>query len=141
MATSNTAIFPQTIHSATAVATAAAASTTGDTPTGDALLLTTGADGGEVTRLTVLPRATCAATVAYLWASTDSGTTKRLINAVAIAADTVSTTDAPKPVDFGYSDDAPLRLGPSVSLYVGVSVALASGFVFAASHRGYSAGA
>jgi len=139
MAISNVAVFPQSISFDTAVATAAVASLDSDAPTNTVSLLTAPTDGTEVTNLTVIPRETCAATVAYLWTSTDAGTTKRLLAAVEIAANTVDTTTVPLEVGFGFTNDAPLRLSGGVELYVGVSVALTGGFVFSAQSRGFTA--
>lgn len=133
----NTAIFPQSLSTHTAVTATAVTSLNTDAASNIEQLLVAGPGGAEITALTVLPRATSAATVGYVLISTDGGTTKRLVAAKTIAADTVSTTDAPAVVDFGYSDSAPLRLGPATIVYVGVSVALAAGWVWHAQARGY----
>ncbi|MEQ8394983.1 hypothetical protein [Thalassobaculum sp.] len=137
MPVTDTAAWPQAPKSA-AVSVAAANTTLTDSPDDTALLLTAGANGSRIGHLKALPRATVSgAMVGYLYHSIDSGTTKRLIKAVAIAADTVSTTDAPAEVDFGYTEDAPLYLSAGAELYAGISVALTDGVVFIASYQDY----
>ncbi|MGF7175840.1 hypothetical protein [Azospirillum doebereinerae] len=137
MATKSTAVFPQTLVSGNAVTTAANVTLTG-TPDNTVPLLTAPSDGAEINGLTVLPCATCAATVAYLYASKDTGTTKRLIAAKLVAATTVSTTAAATAVDFGFSDSNLLLLAGNEQLFVGTSVALAAGFSWHAQGRGYT---
>lgn len=136
MPMTNTAVFPQTPKTAYAVTTAAN-TTLSDSPNETVLLLTAGGFGAEVTRLTVTPRATCTATVAYLYLSKDAGTTRRMVKGVFIAADTLSTTDPPNVTDFGYSDVSPLRLEAGDRLYVGTSVALGGGFSWVAQSRDF----
>lgn len=103
-----------------------------DAPTDTALLLTAGAAGAVVDRVTAVPRATIAATVVYLFASSDGGTTQRLINAKPAGAETISTTAAPTVIDFGYTRLAPLELAANEHLYCAASVALAGGWCFRA---------
>ncbi|AWU95884.1 hypothetical protein [Azospirillum ramasamyi] len=136
MAVSNVAVFPQQLLSGAALTTGANATIAG-APDNTVALFTAPADGAEINSVTVLPLATCSATVAYLYASTDGGTTKRLLNAKLIVADTVSTTDEPKLIDFGYSDGN-LLLAGNERLYVGTSVALANGFSWRCQGRGYT---
>ncbi len=132
MAKTFTAPFAQTPKCVTAVCTAANTTLT-DSPDDTSLLVTAGADGCIVTRIDATPRATVTACVVYLYHSADSGTTKRLIDQVAMAADTVSTTDAGVSVAFGkYTETTPLRLAASDRLYVGCSIAVADGVVFRA---------
>ncbi len=137
MAVSNVAVFPQQLLSGAALTTGANATIAG-APDNTVALFTAPADGAEINSVTVLPLATCSATVAYLYASTDGGTTKRLLNAKLIVADTVSTTDEPKLIDFGYSDGNLLLLAGNERLYVGTSVALANGFSWRCQGRGYT---
>lgn len=134
MAMTNTAVFPQTPKTAYAVTTAANTTWT-DAPNNAVSLLTAGANGAEVTSLTVTPRATCTATAAHLYLSKDSGTTKRLIRSALLPADTVSTTDPPATTDFGFGNAAPLRLAAGDVLYVGAAVALTDGFSWVAQYR------
>ena len=133
MAKTFTAPFAQTPKIAAVVATDAVASLGGDTPTNTVELLTAGADGCIVTRLTAMPRATVTASSLLLFVSEDNGTTKRLIDSVLMSAHTVATTTAiPQTYFINYSESSPLRLEAGAKLYVGTQVALASGIVFRA---------
>lgn len=131
MAKTFTAPFAQTPKTNTAVATSAVASLTTDAPTNTVEIFTAGADGAIVTKLTAIPRATVTATALYLFISSDSGTTKRLIDSELMAAQTVATTTAIAETSFtNISEDTPIRLASGDKLYVGIGVALASGIVF-----------
>lgn len=133
MAKTFTAPFAQTPRTATAVVTAAAGALTTDSPTGVVELLTAGADGAILTRLTAMPRATVTASSLLLLLSSDGGVTKRLIDSELMTAQTVSTTSAIAETTFAnYSEVAPLRIGAGDKLYVGSQVALAGGIVFKA---------
>jgi hypothetical protein len=137
MAKTFTAPFAQTPKTATAVATGAAA-ITNDTPTNTVELLTAGADGAILTRLTAIPRATVTASSLVVFISSDSGTTKRLIDSELMAAYTMATTTAvPETVFTLYSETTPLRLAAGDKLYVGSQVALASGIVFRAEYTDF----
>lgn len=138
MAKTFTAPFAQTPQIKTAVVTSAAASISGDTPTNTVALLTAGADGAILTRLSAIPRATVTASSLLLYTSSDSGTTKRLIDSVLMPAQTVSTTAAIASTAFtNYSETTPLRLAAGEQLYVGSQVALASGIVFKAEYTDF----
>jgi hypothetical protein len=133
MAKTFTAPFAQSPKNFTAVVTGAAGSITGDTPTNTVLLATAGSEGAILTRLSAIPRATVTASSLLLYTSSDSGTTKRLIDSALMAAQTVATTTAITSTAFtNYSETAPLRLAAGEQLYVGSQVALASGIVFKA---------
>lgn len=137
MAKTYTAPFAQTPKTASAVCTAASVYA-GDTPTNTVLLLTAGADGALLTKLTAVPRATVTATSLLLFVSNDGGTTQRLVNSALMAAHTVATTTATAVTKFGdYSETAPLRLAAGDRLYVGAAVALASGIVFNAEYTDF----
>jgi len=101
-----------------------------------AQLARTSANGARITRLTALARATNTATELQLYVSNDGGTTKRLIRSILMAAYTVAQTTGQTAVDMGYSDSAPLILGPSDTLYVGIGVTN-TGIVFRAEGFGY----
>ncbi len=104
-------------------------------PDSDCALLGTAhaTEGGILTQLTAMPRETTSGVhVLYLFSSIDGGTDWILINAKAAAADTLSTTDAPTVIDFGYSETNPLRLQAGEKLKVGASVALTTGWAFQA---------
>jgi hypothetical protein len=132
MANTFTAPFAQTPKTATAVASSAVGSLTGDSPTNTVLLLTAGSDGALVTRLTAIPRATVTASDLVVFISKDSGTTKRFFASKLMAAYTAATTTATPVTAFDYSEDAPLRLEAGDQIYVGSQVALANGIVFTA---------
>jgi len=138
MAKTFTAPFAQTPQIKTAVVTGALGSITGDTPTNTVVLFTAGADGAILTRLTAIPRATVTASSLVLFTSSDSGTTKRLIDSVLMAAQTVATTTAITSTTFStYTETTPLRLAAGEQLYVGSQVALASGIVFKAEYTDF----
>jgi hypothetical protein len=120
MAKTFTAPFAQTPKRIVARVTTAHATLNSTTNT--VLAYTAGSDGAIVTRVAFTPTETVTAGVAYLYESLDSGTTIDLLRAKAVAADTVSTTDVPTEVDFGYTEDAPLRLQASERLYVAFSL-------------------
>lgn len=133
MAKTFTAPFAQTPKTATAVATSAITNITTDAPTNTVLLMTAGVEGGILTRLMALPRATCTASSLCLFISKDGGTTQRLIDSEMMSAQTVSSTSAVAETAFSnYSETTPLRLEAGDKLYVGSQVALASGIVFRA---------
>ena len=124
-----TAPFAQTPKTSYGISVAANTTLTSD-PDDTVLVCTAGADGAIVTRITVIPRVTLTASVAYLYLSKDTGTTKILIDAVTLAADTANTWDLPLLVVFPqYSETTPLRLEAADRLYFGVSVAFTDGVV------------
>lgn len=137
MAKTFTAPFAQSPKTATAVATAVA-TITDDNPSNTVLLLTAGADGAILTRLTAIPRATVTASSLVLYVSSDGGTTKRLVDSALMAAATVNTTTAVAVTSFGtYTETTPLRLAASDKLYVGTQVALSGGIVFKAEYTDF----
>lgn len=132
MALTFTAPFAQTPKTSTAVATAASVVSGDDTPTNTVLLETASSDGAILTKLTAIPRATVTASSLCLFISQDSGTTKRLIDSVLMAAHTVADTTAiPKTTFSDISETTPIRLEAGDELYVSSKVALAGGIVFA----------
>ena len=137
MAKTFTAPFAQSPKTATAVATGAVGSIAGDTPTNVVLLMTAGADGAILTKLTATPRATVTASSLVVFISKDSGTTDRLIDSALMGAHTVATTTAIPVTAFSYSESAPLRLEAGDQIYVGSQVALASGIVFRAEYTDF----
>lgn len=137
MAKTFTAPFAQTPKTATAVVTAVATVTT-DAPSNTVELLTAGSDGAILTRLTAIPRATVTASSLVLFISSDSGTTKRLIDSELMAAYTMATTTTVPETTFAtYSETTPLRLMAGDKLYVGSQVALAGGIVFRAEYTDF----
>lgn len=134
--TPNKIITPQAIKSGTAVATTAN-STYSDTPTNAALLITAGANGSRVTRISAVARATVTITELQLYRDGDgTGTAKRLFNSKQMAAYAVAQTTGNTPTDFGYSDANPLILAPNEKLYVAIGVSN-TGIVFAAEWQDY----
>lgn len=131
MAKTFTAPFAQTPKTATAVVTGAA-TITNDTPTNTVLLLTAGAEGAILTKLTAIPRATVTASDLVVFLSKDGGTTKRMIDSKLMSAYTMAATTATPVTVFAYSESAPLRLEAGDEIYVGSQVALADGIVFKA---------
>jgi hypothetical protein len=81
------------------------------------------------------PRASVGATQLQLFRSPDNGTTVYLINSALMSAYTMAQTTAAPVTDFGYSESAPLRLGPSDTLWVGIGIALAGGVAFDAQYE------
>lgn len=130
MTVTATPVFAQAQRTAMAVCTAAK-TTMADT-TNAVLLVTAGANGSLITTLTAIPRATVTATQCQLYLSNDGGTTLNLVQTMLMPAYTLAQTTANVGVDFGFSDYAPLRLGPNDRLYVAIGVALAGGTVFRA---------
>lgn len=133
-----TAPMAQTINNSNCVLTTLTSGITTDTPTNSVLLFTAGSEGSVVTALEAIPRATVTAANIYLFSSTDSGTTLRLIDCVLMAAQTLSTTAAVTQTVFtNYTEDYPLRLAANERLYVAASVSLASGIVVEARGMDY----
>jgi len=130
MAITNTAAFAQTSKTGSAVAIAASVVTT-DAPTNTILIATAGVDGGILTKLTAIPRATVTASGLYLFISQDSGTTKRMVDSALMAAYTYAATTDNEPTIFDdITETTPIRLQAGDELYVSSAVALAGGIVF-----------
>lgn len=92
-------------------------------PTNTTLLVTAGPNGARLTRLAGLPQeSTGAAGVLQAYRSIDGGTTKYFAFAAACTNDTVSGTDAPIAVDFGFSEDNPMILQANERLYAAHSL-------------------
>lgn len=133
--TPNSIITPQTPKSNAAVCTTANSTYT-DSPSNTQKLVTAGANGARVTKISAIARATVTATELQLYVSYDAGSTKKLINSKAMAAYTVAQTTANTPTDFGYSEDLPLLLLANAELYVGIGVSN-TGIVFHAEWGDY----
>ncbi|WP_293681906.1 hypothetical protein [uncultured Phenylobacterium sp.] len=127
--TANSIITPQTPRS-NAVGVATANTTFTTSPTNTALLVTFGANGGRLTRLSATPLENVTAN--NLQAYRDVGTagvSKYLFAAVTGGSDTVSGADGPATLDFGYSDDNPLIGQPNERIYVATGIAKAYNFI------------
>jgi len=112
----------------TAYAATGAASLLDDNPSNTILLITAGTNGALVQNISVIPRATNTAHVMSLFLSKDSGTTKKLLSQVVVAAQTLTTTVAQ--VEYAFTsatETAPLRLEAADRLYVGLSVTQSNG--------------
>src|SRR5205085_4220395 len=118
--TPNSIVTPQGPVAGTAKCTGA--NTNYDAPTASVVLLPTQNNGARITKVTVQSNSTNSATDLQLYASPDGGTTKRLIATKLLAAYTLSQTAVQTPVDFGFSDTAPLMLGAGESLYAAIGV-------------------
>ena len=126
----NALVTPQAPFAATAVVTTANSTYT-DAPTNTveflpasgAAISAAAPRGLRLTSIKALARATPTATELQLYVSDSTGTTKRFIKSVLMAAYTVAQTTAQASVDFGYSDAAPLILmaGERLWLATGVS--------------------
>lgn len=94
------------------------------TPGQSSLLATAGANGARFTRVGALPHeSTGAFFVAQLYRDLGTGgASKYLVAAIAGTNDTVSATDAPIALDFGFSEDNPLFLQANERLYVAHSL-------------------
>lgn len=135
--TANSIITPQTPRSAYVIyATAQTVFPPTTSPANTALLMTAGPNGGRLTRLYAMPQeSTAAAGVVFFYRSNDGGTTKYWAGAQAVTNDTVSTTDGPLTLDFGFSDDNPMILSANERIYVAPS--MAKTFVFVAEWGDY----
>lgn len=124
-------VFAQAGRTVTAVATAA--KTTYNDAANAVLLCTAHATAGSLLKaLSVMPRATVTASKLQLYISFDSGVTLWLISSALMAAHTLDAVTATSITTFGdISEGTPIRLPAGSSLYVGISVGLAAGVVFA----------
>lgn len=124
--TPNSIVTPQTPISACAIyATAQATYPPTTTPTNSQLAFTAGATGARITRITALPQETTggAGHVQLFRDIGTSGASRYWFKTVAFASDTVSSTDPPTELDFGYSEDNPLVLQANERLYFAPSLA------------------
>ena len=103
------------------VAKVTTAHTSLESSTNAVLAFTAGAEGAVVTGLSFSPTETVTAGVAYVYSSPD-GTTLHLLQAIAIAAVTVSTTSAGTKTDFAPTETVPWRLAAGERLYVAFSL-------------------
>lgn len=132
--TPNSIITPQAPQSA-AAAVSAANTTFSTTPSNTSLLVTAGANGARLTRLQAIPLETVTANFLQVYRSADAGSTKYLTAAATGGSDTVSGTDGPTVIDFGYSDTNPMLMSASERLYVATGIS--KGYHFVAEYADY----
>lgn len=132
--TANSIITPQTPKSG--AVQVSSANTNYETPSAlGTALVTAGANGARVTRITAIPvESTAGVGVLQIYRDL-AGATKYLQNVQANTNDTVSSTDAPILIDFGYTDDNPLILQAGEHIYPATSIA--KKFVFIAEWADY----
>jgi hypothetical protein len=130
--TPNSIVTPQTPRSAAVIVNTAQTTFPPTTsPSGTALLVTAGANGGRLTRLTALPHETTGG-AGVMQAYRDVGTagaSKYLFATAACASDTVGAADPPVALDFGYSEDNPLMLQANERIYVATGIAKNIAFI------------
>jgi hypothetical protein len=126
--TQNKAVSAQGIFSASGVVTAAKIVLSG--PANAANFFTAGPNGAIIYRITALPAGTIVDTQLQLYRSHDTGVTLQLLGLLRMPAYALAVGTAPVLSDFGYSETVPLRMGPLEQLWIGISVAVATGIVF-----------
>lgn len=145
MANTFTAAFAQTPKTDVAVVSAAMALTgagsIADTaPSGAVKLVTAGANGAIVTKLTCTSRVTNTQLVGFLFIrrAADAATALVLIDNILVAANTLSATSKSVTYTFtNVSESLPIRLGAGDELHVGISVATVGGVTFYAEHSDF----
>ncbi len=119
--TANSIITPQTPKANTAEVTTG--NTNYDTPASLGTLITAGANGARVTRITAIPRESVADTQLQLYRDGNgSGTNKRFFESAKMATYTLTSATEVPTTDFGYSDDNPLILAPGEVVYCGTAL-------------------
>lgn len=127
MAVSNLPAFAQAPQAKTVVATIAlaAGSLTTGTPTNAVPLMTAGANGAYITKITVIPGGTVTASTLYLFESSSptSLATMYPVDSENMPAYTANASTAPAETTFGnITPETPKRLGPGMNLSVGTMV-------------------
>lgn len=122
-------VTPQTPKSnAVGVATANTNFTT--SPTNTAELIVAGASGARVTRVAAVPLENVTANNLQLYRDKDgSGTLKYLFKTALGGSDTVSGTDVPTEIDFGFSDDNPMILEGGEKVYCATGISKSYNFI------------
>lgn len=124
----NKVVTPQLLKARSALCVAA--KTTYNDAVNAVLLMTAGANGSILYKLTAIPRMTVTVCQLQLYRSPDGGVTLNFVNSALMAAYVMAqTTQAPQ-TDFGYTEAAGLRLAVGDSLYVATGVAFATGVMF-----------
>ena len=139
MAKTFTAPFSQTPQTAFAVTTQATSNEQSTSPSNVIELLTAGSDGCLVTSITFMPRSgNISVSNIMLWASSDSGSNKYLIDSAVAAAQSIYTYQAITRGSFETISEAnPLRLAAGDKLYVGNKIAHSNGLIFFAEYMDF----
>ena len=124
-------VTPQAVKLSTAVCTAA--KITYNDVTNAVTLLTAGASGEVIYKLTALARANVTATECQLYRY--DGSNYFFIASATMPLHTKVQTAAQTPVDFGFTETAPLRVKAADVLLVALGVPCAGGVVFTAQHE------
>ncbi len=139
MAKTPTAAFAQTPKTGTAVAVAALSGLSTDTVSGAVLLVTAGAEGAIVTKVTAMPRATVTVTsLALFLVKASAPTVYRIIDSELLPTYAASTSTAiPETVFNNITEQKPLRLEAGDKIYAGSQAAVSSGVIFYAEWTDY----
>lgn len=118
--TPNSIITPQAIKSATAACTTAN-TTYSSSPANTQVLITAGANGARVTRISAIPLENVGDTQLQLFRDGDgTGAAKRFFNSAKMLTYTMAQTTAATPTEFAYSDLSPLFLAPGEKIYAAI---------------------
>lgn len=134
--TPNSIVTPQTIKTASCVAVTQSTDID-DSPTTSVELMTAGANGARVVKISSIPRATVTATMIGLYLERSGSGVKHLIDTALMSAHTVANTTEIPTTDWGYSEDAPILLAAGDKLHITIAVALAGGIVTFAQYQDY----
>lgn len=130
MAKTNLAPFAQNKRALSIVA--ATAKTIYNDTANTALLVTAGAEGAILRRITAIPRATVTATQLQLYRSTDAGVSMQLWRTKLMPAATMASTTEMPVTDIGLDFELATALAAGERIYCAIGVALAAGIVFTA---------
>lgn len=135
--TPNSIVTPQHVKTAYAVCTAAKSDYTSTTNAVRLLPLATVPNGALVKKVTAIPRGSNpTSNKLHLYGSPD-GTTMYLTDSALLPAYSDSTGTATTKADFGYTNDAPLRVQAGEELWVATSVAVTGGVVFRVEYEAF----
>lgn len=99
----------------------------GDVPNNTTLVFLAGANGSALSKISVTLRESSAQGVGRIYASTDGGATRILVDSIGVSSATISTSAASVRYDSTLaSETAPYRLPASAALYFGYSLAMTS---------------
>lgn len=133
MATTATAVFPQTPKSQTLTSTSAVANIGSGSPTNAVVLMTAGINGAMVTKITAIPMGTVTASSIVLFESSTSSqlTTYFPVDSELMPQYTAANNTALPEINFiNISKTNPKIVGAGMSLSIGSQVAQASGISY-----------